>query len=212
MYEMLIHHKLVGNGMNPFRSLSLERRISSHCLLASTSYSRSNNRYRYDVNIATKLERACFLLHLPLKDGLQYLNQSKLAQHRSFTSTIAVEEDELYTDIEENDGTPLISVEEQYSRKTPVEHVLLRPGMYVGPNERLPPTPYWVLEELPLPPPPSKPLAMPIRSTSAARLACYRSRQESCMASSVRSSSMEVAKIYLISTTPATLSVTRTAS
>ena len=164
MYEMLIHHKLVGNGMNPFRSLSLERRISSHCLLASTSYSRSNNRYRYDVNIATKLERACCLLPLPLKDGLQYLNHNTLV-HRSFTSNIAVEEDELYTDIEENDGTPLISVEEQYSRKTPVEHVLLRPGMYVGPNERLPPTPYWVLEELPLPPPPSNTEILKVRNS-----------------------------------------------
>jgi len=44
------------------------------------------------------------------------------------------------------------SVEERYSRKTPLEHVLLRPGMYVGPNERLPPTPCWVLDSL-LPPP-----------------------------------------------------------
>jgi len=41
------------------------------------------------------------------------------------------------------------SVEEQYSRKTPVEHVLLRPGMYVGPTERLPPAPCWVPEALP---------------------------------------------------------------
>ena len=37
-----------------------------------------------------------------------------------------------------------LSIEEQYSRKTPVEHVLLRPGMYVGPTERLPPTTCWV--------------------------------------------------------------------
>lgn len=44
------------------------------------------------------------------------------------------------------------SVEEQYSRKTPLEHVLLRPGMYVGPNERLPPETCWVLESTPPPP------------------------------------------------------------
>ena len=44
-----------------------------------------------------------------------------------------------------------LSVEEQYSRKTPLEHILLRPGMYVGPCERLPPTTCWVLE--PNPPP-----------------------------------------------------------
>ena len=55
----------------------------------------------------------------------------------------------------EGEGSyPTTTVEEQYSRKSPVEHVLLRPGMYVGPNERLPPTPYWVLEP-PLPPPPT---------------------------------------------------------
>jgi DNA topoisomerase-2 len=43
-------------------------------------------------------------------------------------------------------------IEEQYSRKTPLEHVLLRPGMYVGPTERLPPNHCWVLD--PMPPPP----------------------------------------------------------
>jgi DNA topoisomerase-2 len=56
--------------------------------------------------------------------------------------------------------TPIVetSVEEQYSRKTPLEHVLLRPGMYVGPNERLPPSPCWVLDETP--PMPSTELLM----------------------------------------------------
>lgn len=43
------------------------------------------------------------------------------------------------------------TVEEQYSRKTPLEHVLLRPGMYVGPVERLPPNTCWVLDPLPSP-------------------------------------------------------------
>ena len=38
------------------------------------------------------------------------------------------------------------TIEEQYSRKTPLEHILLRPGMYVGPNERLPPDTCWVLD------------------------------------------------------------------
>lgn len=41
------------------------------------------------------------------------------------------------------------SVEELYCRKTPLEHVLLRPGMYVGPVERLPPNTCWVLDPLP---------------------------------------------------------------
>lgn len=39
------------------------------------------------------------------------------------------------------------SVEELYSRKTPLEHVLLRPGMYIGPTERLPPISVWVLDD-----------------------------------------------------------------
>ena len=43
------------------------------------------------------------------------------------------------------------SVEEQYIRKTPLEHVLLRPGMYVGPTERLPPIDCWVLDPSPKP-------------------------------------------------------------
>jgi DNA topoisomerase-2 len=43
------------------------------------------------------------------------------------------------------------TIEEQYSKKTPLEHVLLRPGMYVGPVERLPPNHCWVLEPTPTP-------------------------------------------------------------
>jgi len=42
-------------------------------------------------------------------------------------------------------------VEEQYSRKSPLEHVLLRPGMYVGPVERSPPQMQWVLDPTPEP-------------------------------------------------------------
>jgi DNA topoisomerase II len=41
------------------------------------------------------------------------------------------------------------TIEEQYGRKTPLEHVLLRPGMYVGACERLPPNTCWVLEPTP---------------------------------------------------------------
>ena len=46
-----------------------------------------------------------------------------------------------------------LSVEEQYSRLTPLEHVLKRPGMYVGHNERLPAQECWVLDPTPSPPP-----------------------------------------------------------
>ena len=49
------------------------------------------------------------------------------------------------------ENLPDRNIEEQYSRKTPLEHVLLRPGMYVGPVERLPPNQCWVVE--PTPPP-----------------------------------------------------------
>lgn len=46
---------------------------------------------------------------------------------------------------------PEKSIEEQYSKKTPLEHVLLRPGMYVGPVGRNPPNDCWVLEPTPQP-------------------------------------------------------------
>ena len=145
---MLLHHIPLRCGMNPRRVLSLQRRISSHCQFSSTKCSVGQSR----VGPHLWLSR-------PTRDALQYQNHRTLV-HRSFASSISknnaaatVEDDELFTDIEENDVvTTNISVEEQYSRKTPVEHVLLRPGMYVGPNERLPPTPHWVLEQLPLPP------------------------------------------------------------
>jgi len=40
-----------------------------------------------------------------------------------------------------------IPIEIQYTRKNPIEHILLRPGMYVGPTELMPPSPTWVVEE-----------------------------------------------------------------
>ena len=40
------------------------------------------------------------------------------------------------------------SLEETYSRKTPLEHILLRPAMYIGPTDRMPATTScWVLRE-----------------------------------------------------------------
>ena len=55
--------------------------------------------------------------------------------------------DDTDEEIEEESSASSKTVEEQYSRKTPLEHVLLRPSMYVGPNERLPPVPVWVLAD-----------------------------------------------------------------
>ncbi|KAL7574957.1 hypothetical protein ACA910_010777 [Epithemia clementina (nom. ined.)] len=54
-----------------------------------------------------------------------------------------------------------LAVEEEYSRKTPIEHVLLRPGMYVGPSERMPPQAHWILENPP-PKPPEELSTMPL--------------------------------------------------
>lgn len=54
-------------------------------------------------------------------------------------------------DFEATNAQRTKSIEEQYSRKTPLEHVLLRPGMYVGPVERLPRSNCWVLDPLPEP-------------------------------------------------------------
>ena len=55
------------------------------------------------------------------------------------------------------DGIPPIgkerSIEDQYSRKTPLEHILLRPGMYIGPVERSQPSQHWFPNPLPPPPP-----------------------------------------------------------
>ena len=50
------------------------------------------------------------------------------------------------TDSSQSTNEPTIkSLEDTYSRKTPLEHILLRPSMYVGPTERLPAVPSWVL-------------------------------------------------------------------
>ena len=65
-----------------------------------------------------------------------------------------------------------LSIEEQYSRKTPVEHVLLRPGMYVGPTERLPPTTCWVPDTLPDPSCPSSSSAGDLNSTRMVQREC----------------------------------------
>jgi DNA topoisomerase-2 len=47
------------------------------------------------------------------------------------------------------------TIEEQYSRKTPLEHILLRPGMYIGPTQQSPPSPQWIPRPVPSSPQPS---------------------------------------------------------
>ena len=58
------------------------------------------------------------------------------------------------------------TVEEMYSRKTPLEHVLLRPGMYVGAVERLPPNQCWVVDRTFPPPASSGSITQPQNETS----------------------------------------------
>eukprot|EP00978_Attheya_sp_CCMP212_P006233 scaffold14122_cov44-Attheya_sp.AAC.3 len=82
---------------------------------------------------------------------LHYSSTFPTRRQRASLSTAAI--DDLVDDANVEEQT----VEQQYSRKTPVEHVLLRPGMYVGPCERLPPTKCWVLAH---PPGEDKPLQM----------------------------------------------------
>jgi hypothetical protein len=75
----------------------------------------------------------------------------KLLDESDLTSD---EENEMYEDEDDDVETgEEPTIEEQYSRKTPLEHILLRPGMYVGPTTRLPPASVWVLDPLPPPPP-----------------------------------------------------------
>ncbi|GKY92387.1 hypothetical protein MPSEU_000209600 [Mayamaea pseudoterrestris] len=79
---------------------------------------------------------AChWTLHLPKSTPSQLTT-------RTFSSSVLKDDEELVS-------SP--SIEELYTRKTPIEHVLLRPGMYVGPNERMPPSTCWVLESSPQP-------------------------------------------------------------
>jgi hypothetical protein len=69
-----------------------------------------------------------------------------------------------FSTAKQSDLEPLavaMAIEERYTKKTPIEHVLLRPGMYVGPNERMPPAAHWVLEPSPpLPPEEESPAAI----------------------------------------------------
>ena len=42
-----------------------------------------------------------------------------------------------------------LTIEEQYSKKTPLEHILLRPGMYIGPTEQSAPSSHWIPKPTP---------------------------------------------------------------
>jgi hypothetical protein len=80
--------------------------------------------------------------------SLENNDRSTIANTNDETTTLLSSPTEKSLSKEEEER----SIEEQYSRKTPLEHVLLRPGMYIGPTERLPPNYCWVLDPTPDPP------------------------------------------------------------
>lgn len=85
-----------------------------------------------------------------------------------------------FSTAKQSDLEPLavaMAIEERYTKKTPIEHVLLRPGMYVGPNERMPPAAHWVLEPSPpLPPEEESPAA--IHRSQYSRSLSFRMKQQ----------------------------------
>lgn len=112
-------------------SMILSRSLSRHFARAT----------RAAVTIDRVNRLSSFSLHYQQLGQLQKGKRSRggsLGFHwRCFSSSATPSSDETEDDQ---------SIEAQYLRKTPLEHVLLRPGMYVGPNERLPPQPFWVLD------------------------------------------------------------------
>lgn len=113
------------------------RRFASLCVSRQGSASRvCIQNQSSNVRSSIRLRRA--FVHSHLRHGVNPC--------RRFFSGSVLDED-----IETSHTLREKSIEEQYSKKTPLEHVLLRPGMYVGPVERLPPNHCWVLDPLPEP-------------------------------------------------------------
>jgi DNA topoisomerase II len=107
-----------------------------------------------------------------ISTGLRWNSNSSI--NRAFSSLEAEDEDSLpddHTGVQQTEPiqAQLVSTadtntveehsnneeQERYSRKTPLEHILLRPGMYIGSTERGPPTPSWVISPTIPPPPPA---------------------------------------------------------
>jgi DNA topoisomerase-2 len=106
-----------------------------------------NHRHDADGRLASRRSRPC-------RPGRGYLSTSVLVEDDCGPDATNTAPDETATTspVDAKKQRTERSVEEQYSRKTPLEHVLLRPGMYVGPTEQLPPNHCWVLDPPPLPP------------------------------------------------------------
>ena len=87
----------------------------------------------------------------PQQQQLQRFNITTLnAEKRLFSSTSVRDNDDPIPSVPIEKER---SIEEQYSRKTPLEHILLRPGMYVGPVEKSQPLQCWAPSPLPPSPP-----------------------------------------------------------
>lgn len=90
-------------------------------------------------NIRPIMQHSC--MHQPIIASSQYPHTTRFILSyckRSFSSKKPTDN---------NNTTKAQTLEETYSRKTQLEHILLRPSMYIGPTERLPPISSWVLQQ-----------------------------------------------------------------
>jgi DNA topoisomerase-2 len=126
-------------------------RFSSHRLRAASKDAVNRISKNRRPAISSHFRRHEIWHSTPLLSSIQEI------QFRSFSSVL----------VDDDNGK---TIEEQYSKKTPLEHVLLRPGMYVGPVERLPPNRCWVLEPTPKPAPQSLPTSAENVATPAYRM------------------------------------------
>jgi len=139
---------------------------SSHCRSSSswTRISRLSRRAKPRVGgAALAIVSPTAPLQSLLEDKSLFIKNWSAGRQRfySTTPTLLKSSSSAFRDDVDDSATQLErTVEEQYSRKTPLEHVLLRPGMYVGPNERLPPNTCWILDPLPDPDAPEMPFRM----------------------------------------------------
>ena len=137
----------------------------------SQYHSRSlNSMFRRCSRISFKYRNRCFASHklygndfatpkslhsneIPLLKSFRRIDQQPVRCCFSSSTSITSITKERNKSIKfKEDGADVKSIEEQYSKKTPLEHVLLRPGMYVGPCESISHD-CWVLDPPGLSPP-----------------------------------------------------------
>jgi DNA topoisomerase II len=97
-------------------------------------------------------------------------SNASYARRWKSSSASAINDDDIIDSGEPNnvETTEGATIEERYSRKTPLEHVLLRPGMYIGDTERTDTT-SWVLSSR-IPPPLISPATIASASASQSHL------------------------------------------